>query len=138
MFKWAAKNKTCYTENKYLYQILYSGFVSWMPNKYILMISRWKQNLIRNITKSNAEIYFPAGNYMSKVNNKNTRTRCGRCSKLTIKTPERRQWHRSGVFVINLEYISRLVLVFLFNFVRVNAGCVNTDTAFIFVKLICH
>ena len=32
------------------------------------------------------------GNYMSKVNNKNTRTRCDICSKLTIKTPERCQW----------------------------------------------
>ena len=29
---------------------------------------------------------------MFKVNNRNTRTRCEICSKLTIKTPERRQW----------------------------------------------
>ena len=34
--------------------------------------------------------YSPAGNYMFKVNNRNTRTRCEICSKLTIKTPERR------------------------------------------------
>ena len=34
---------------------------------------------------------FPVGNCMFKVNNRNTRTRCGICSKLTIKTPERRQ-----------------------------------------------
>ena len=33
---------------------------------------------------------IPAGNYMFKVNNRNTRTRCVICSKLTIKTPERR------------------------------------------------
>ena len=32
----------------------------------------------------------PAGNYMFKVNNRNTRTKCEICSKLTIKTPERR------------------------------------------------
>ena len=31
---------------------------------------------------------IPAGNYMFKVNNRNTRTRCEICSKLTIKTPE--------------------------------------------------
>ena len=37
----------------------------------------------------NCKIY-PAGNYMFKVNNRNTRTRCEICSKLTIKTPERR------------------------------------------------
>ena len=35
-------------------------------------------------------ISYPAGNCMFKVNNRNTRTRCEICSKLTIKTPERR------------------------------------------------
>ena len=35
------------------------------------------------------------------------------CSKLTIKKPERRQWSRSGVFIVNFEHISHLVLVFL-------------------------
>ena len=53
---------------------------------------------------------YPAGNCMFKVNNRNTRTRCEICSKLTIKTPERR---RSGVFIVNFEHISHLVLVFL-------------------------
>ena len=33
----------------------------------------------------------PTGIYLLKVNNRNTRTRCEICSKLTIKTPERRQ-----------------------------------------------
>ena len=33
----------------------------------------------------------PAGIYLLKVNNENTRTRCEICSKLTIKIPERRQ-----------------------------------------------
>ena len=33
---------------------------------------------------------YPAGIYLLKVNNRNTRTRCEICSKLTIKTPERR------------------------------------------------
>ena len=56
---------------------------------------------------------YPAGNYMFKVNNRNTRTRCKICSKLTIKTPERRQWRRSGVFIVNFEHILHLVLVFL-------------------------
>ena len=39
---------------------------------------------------------IPAGNYMF---NRNTRTRLEICSKLTIKTPERRYWRRSGVFI---------------------------------------
>ena len=33
--------------------------------------------------------YIPVGKYMLKVNT-NTRTKCEICSKLTIKTPERR------------------------------------------------
>ena len=52
------------------------------------------------VSKKNADIFckviieknrltpcFPAGNYMFKVNNRNTRTRCEICSKLTIKIP---------------------------------------------------
>ena len=31
---------------------------------------------------------FPAGDYMVKVNNRNTRTRYGICSKKTIKTKQ--------------------------------------------------
>ena len=50
---------------------------------------------------------------MFKVNNSNTRARCEICAKLTIKTPERRHWRRSGVFIANFEHISHLVLVFL-------------------------
>ena len=45
------------------------------------------------------------------------------CSKLTIKTPERRQWLGSGVFIVNFEHISHLVLVVsIVNFEQVNAG----------------
>ena len=55
---------------------------------------------------------IPAGIYLLKVNNRNTRTRCEICSKLTIKTPEQR-WRCSGVFMVNFEHISQLVLVFL-------------------------
>ena len=36
------------------------------------------------------QISNPVGIYLLKVNNRNTRTRCEICSKLTIKTPERR------------------------------------------------
>ena len=34
-------------------------------------------------------------------------------SKLTIKTPELRHWHRSGVFIVNFEHNPHLALVFL-------------------------
>ena len=57
--------------------------------------------------------FCPAGNYMFKVNSRNTRTRCEICSKVTIQTQERRHWRRSGVFIVNFEHISHLALVFL-------------------------
>ena len=46
---------------------------------------------------------FPTGIYLLKVNNRNTRASCEICSKLTIKTPERRQWRRFGVFIVNFN-----------------------------------
>ena len=49
---------------------------------------------------------------MSKINNRNTRTKCEINSKLTIKTPERRR-RRSGVFIVNLELLSHFFLVFI-------------------------
>ena len=52
---------------------------------------------------------YPAGIDLLKVDNRNI-TKSEICSKLTIKTPERRQWHCSGVFVVNFEHISQLVL----------------------------
>ena len=51
--------------------------------------------------------------YLFKGNNKNTRKWCERCSKLTMKTPERRYCRHSGVFIVNFEHILRLFLVFL-------------------------
>ena len=36
------------------------------------------------------------------------------CSKLTIETLQQRvEWRRSGIFIVNFEHISHLVLVFL-------------------------
>ena len=52
---------------------------------------------------------FKAGNYMFKVNNRSTRAGCEICLELKLNTPER----GSGVFIVNFEYISHLVLVFL-------------------------
>ena len=64
-------------------------------------------------TKELTAIDVPAGNYMFKVSNRNTRARCEVCSKLIIKTLERHHWGHSGVFIVNCEHISHFVLVFL-------------------------
>ena len=57
--------------------------------------------------------YNLASSYMFKFNNRNTRTRCEICLKLTLKKAERRQWRRSDVFIVNFKYISHRCLVFL-------------------------
>ena len=90
------------------------------------MVRLFHHSSVREVQKANSKrkvlqrkrferIYiYPAGNYMFKVNNRNTRTRCETCSKLTIKTPERRHWrHRYGVFIVNLKHILHFFLVFL-------------------------
>ena len=46
--------------------------------------------------------------YLFTVNNSNTRKRCEICSKLTIKSPQR----RSTVFIVNFEQISYLFTPF--------------------------
>ena len=50
----------------------------------------------------------PTINYFSKVNNRNNRKLCKIYSKLTIKTLERRRWRLSGVFIVNIEHISKV------------------------------
>ena len=61
---------------------------------------------------------------MIEVNNRNTRTRCEICSRLTIQTPEQRHWRRSGVFIVNYEHIT-FSSVSIVNFEQVNADWVG-------------
>ena len=81
----------------------------------------WNSKKISNSKK----IHSPAGIYLLKVNNRNTRTRCEICSKLTIKTLERCHWRSFGVFIVNFEHISYLFSsVFIVKFEHVIAGWV--------------
>ena len=61
-----------------------------------------------------SQSYFPASNYMFKVNHRNSRTRCEICSKLTIKVPERCQFCRLGWNLPN--YLTTWKLFFSFFF----------------------
>ena len=50
--------------------------------------------------------HYPANKYMVRVSNRNTRKSCEICSKLTIKTPERRRIYFtpfSSVSIVNLK-----------------------------------
>ena len=81
------------------------------PNSYITFTLT---NFVKSaIIHGLHHLSVPASVYLLKVNNRNTRTRCEICSKLTIKTPERRHWRRYSVFIVNFEHISHLVLVLL-------------------------
>ena len=55
----------------------------------------------------------PANIYLLKVNNRNIKKRYEICSLLTVKTPQRCQWHLSGILIVNFENISHLFLVFI-------------------------
>ena len=52
---------------------------------------------------------FSAGNYMFRVNRRNTRTRCKVCSNLTIKTPEWHHCHFAVVFLLRVR-IKRIAI----------------------------
>ena len=54
--------------------------------KFIFFKQPVKQDSFSFLTLKQAT-HLPAGNYMFKVNNRNTRTRCDICLKLTIKHP---------------------------------------------------
>ena len=61
-------------------------------------------------------LHILANIYFFKVNNWNNRKSCELKAvslKLTIKTPERRQWRHFGTFIDNFEHTSHLFLVFL-------------------------
>ena len=78
--------------------------------KYLYILVSIADDLL---TKPLSETIYPTNNYLFNVNNRNTTKMFKICSKLTIKTLERRQWRRCGVFIVNFKHISHLFLVFL-------------------------
>ena len=54
-------------------------------------------------------ILFQASIYLLKANNRNTRTTCKICSKLTIKTPERWHWGVANFKQLNIGWVSCLI-----------------------------
>ena len=63
-----------------------------------------------------------------KVNNRNTRNKTEICSELIIKTPERHYWCLSGVFIVNFEHISYLVILFLLLTLSMSLPAAKQDT----------
>ena len=84
----------------------------------LLLLKAFCEQNTWNKTVGLSSLDSPAGNYMFKVDNRNSRTRCEICSKLTIKLSGVTRpmasfcylhWHD----IDNFEHISHLVLVFL-------------------------
>ena len=97
--------------------VIYNTFIyAYMPHTYPtvkLTLQKYRKQFCWRFFISGVwNVKNPAGNYILKLNNKSTRTRCEICSKLTIKTLERRRWRRSDVFIVNFEQISPSVVVF--------------------------
>ena len=82
-----------------------------LPNSGICLLTIFvKISIIYDIVLN---IPLPASIYLLKVNNRNNRKRCKICSTLTIKTPERRQWPRYDVFMVNTSCSSVFLLLIL-------------------------
>ena len=67
----------------------------------------------------------PANIYLFKSNNRNTRKNCQICSKLTIKTPERRHWRRSVFLLLT----SKTFQTFFFDFKQINVKLLTNTSA---------
>ena len=78
------KKLTNLLSNREALKISRQHFVYFFPSQKRLLLQCNAMTFVYTIGK------YPAGNYLFKVNNKSTRTRCEICSKLTIKTPEQR------------------------------------------------
>ena len=70
-------------------------------------------------------MHYPAGSYMFKVNDRNTRTKVWNIFKVNYKATKTTPWCRFGGFIVNYEHISHLCSsVSIVNFKQVNAGWV--------------
>ena len=71
------------------------------------------------ISKKNNPFYRTQQTYVLKVYS-GKRKRGEIFSKLIVKTPERRKWRRSRVFIVNLTYFTPFSTVSVIDFERVN------------------
>ena len=80
--------------------------ISWTSSSCCRILEgiKIKRKLVRNGL-------FPANIYLFKFNNANFRKMCEISSKLTVKTPKRRQWRCSGVLMLTLNIFHNFFIV---------------------------
>ena len=86
----------------------YYVFSRLIKNVYVFLADPKERRLYKFYTKA-----LPSRHLLVKLNNKNTRAMREMGPKLTIKTPEQRQFYRSVVYLVSIEHISQLILIFL-------------------------
>ena len=126
---------TAHSYFPYSFNIFLTKFCNYTPKQHLKLVKRIDQ-ILWHIIPTNCEVEkclkstflvtshiprkscYQAGIYLLKVNNRNTRARCGICSKLTRKI----FWYLNKwisesiltkIFIVNFEHISHLVLMFL-------------------------
>ena len=76
---------------------------SWNYLRFIISVENYGWAIfLRDFPTCYSCSYYSSLIYLLNINNRNTRTRF-----------ERRHWRRSGVFIVNFEHMSHLVLEFL-------------------------
>ena len=103
----------------------------------LFFVNPYLPNCSQTVTSSSGDLcrldtnsvvwFYPSIIYMFKVNNGNTRTMCEICSKLTIKTTERRHWrqndviyftHCSGVTTVDFEQMNAIWVAWYYGYLN--------------------
>ena len=91
---------------------------SQFASRKVIKIAIFKRNLLNEVKNAPSTV-IPERTLVSQLTFTYSKStiellqKCELCSKLTIKTPERRPWRLSCVFIVNFEHIAHLFLVFL-------------------------
>ena len=89
-----------------------------------IVILNWKIH-VKKLVNVTLIITNPANICLLIFRKIKTRKRCEVCSKLIIKTQERRHWCCSGVFIVNFKHFIHFSSVSILDFKQVNVSWVN-------------
>ena len=96
-------------DNIYSFLVKYSKIIF----KFHIIMKSFRTEILMRKAGLNTNLLCSLYIYLFKNKNRNIRKRYKTCSKLTIKTLERRHWRRPGVFSVSFGYISQLSLLSL-------------------------
>ena len=82
-------------------------------DKKKILFSILKQKYLLKVDKKASNENTLIGLGLLNISKRNIKRNFEICLKLTIKTPDRRHWRRSGIFTVSFEQISHHALVFL-------------------------